>query len=92
VGVKVKFHLSSKITGVNEGLQKIELERGVSLSEFLCVLGERYPVFAKNFLCFPDSQKMKIPLLILINSKSSNLEHTVEPEDRIDIFLIGAGG
>ena len=88
----MKFHLSSKLTGINEGLQKIELERGVSLREFLCVIGERYPVFAKNFLRFPDSQKMKIPLLILINSKSSNLEHTVEPEDRIDIFLIGAGG
>jgi hypothetical protein len=92
VGVEVKFHLSSKLTGINEEVQKIELEKDISLRQLLFVLGEKYPVFAQNFLPSLDLQSMKLPLLILINSKSSNLQHTVKPEDRIDIFLIGAGG
>ena len=94
--IKVKFHLSSKLTGINEDELNMELEKEISLEEFLNLLGEKYPVFGKNFIyslgARGDSIKVKIPLLIMINNKYSGLKQTIKQGDVIEIFLFAAGG
>ena len=90
--VKVRVHLSQRLTGINDNEIGIELRNEISIREFLSLLGERYPVFAKNFLGFFEKRNMTIPLLVLINKKSSSLEQTIRHGDYIDMFLIAAGG
>ena len=90
--VKVRVHLSQRLTGINDSEIGIELGNEISIREFLSLLGERYPVFAKNFLGFFEKRNMIIPLLVLINKKTSSLKHKIRNGDDIDIFLIAAGG
>jgi len=90
--IKVKFHLPSKLTGINEDKLTIELKKEISLKEFLDLLGEKYPAFAKNFLTSLDAKKRIVPFLVLINSKSSSLKQTIKQGDDIQIFPLVAGG
>ena len=90
--IKVKFHLPSKLTGINEDKLTIELKKEISLKEFLDLLGEKYPAFAKNFLTSLNSKKRIVPFLVLINSKSSSLKQTIKQGDDIQIFPLVAGG
>jgi len=90
--IKVKFHLPSKLTGINEGEVSMELKKEISLKEFLDLLGEKYPAFAKNFLTSLDTKKRIVPFLVLINSKSSSLKQTIRQGDDIQIFPMVAGG
>lgn len=94
--IKVKFHLSSKLTGIDKDELNMKLDREISSEEFLNLLGKRYPVFGKNFTSsfgtIADAKKWRIPLFIMINNKSSGLKETIKQGDVIDIFLIAAGG
>ena len=54
--IKVKFHLPSKLTGINEGEVSMELKKEISLKEFLDSLGEKCPLHClDNFLGPPYS-------------------------------------
>ncbi|MBA7623715.1 hypothetical protein ES703_31114 [subsurface metagenome] len=74
----------------------MELEKEIFLEAFLHLLGEKYPVFGKNFIyslgAREDVKKVRIPLLIMINNKSSGLNQTIKQGDVIEVFLIAAGG
>lgn len=70
----------------------MELKKEISLKEFLDLLGEKYPTFAKNFLTSLDAKKRIVPFLVLIDSKSSSLKQTIRQGDDIQIFPLVAGG
>jgi hypothetical protein len=90
--VIVRFHLSQTLTGISDDEIGMELNGELSLREFLSLLGERYPVFARNFLSFLRKRNMRMPLLTLVNKESSSLDQTIRHGDCIDMFLIAAGG
>ncbi|HEC65703.1 MAG TPA: hypothetical protein ENI23_10430 [bacterium] len=96
MSIKVKFHLSSSLTGTDAEELNMELKKEISLKEFLNLLGKKYPVFGKNLISSLDAKKnikkTVLPLLILINSKSSNLKQTIKQGDDIEIFPLVAGG
>ena len=94
--IKIKFHLSSKLTGIDKDELNMKLDREISSEECLNLLGKKYPVFGKNFTSSfgttADAENGRIPLLIMINNKSSGLKETIKQGDVVDIFLIAAGG
>lgn len=69
------------------------MESRSSVQEVLRSIGKMYPSFKKNFLFDSNTDKERIPsLLVVINDTLAHSEDLVKEDDFVEIFPMVGGG
>jgi len=92
MSVKVKFYLSLKEAGLPGKEMTFDVKSGISVPEFLKMLGKRYPSFKRSYLSHWLDEEKEPPLLIVKNDKPVKLGSSIEEDDYIKIFEVLSGG